>query len=1072
MTIMVAGGLTIAFPGAMPEAMAANANLFVSAENSNYGNIMIGPQVVEVVIIDSDINETNEANGEPDVTVNGKKLRMAQATDGNWYGYFADKTQATRADNTTTSTGGGIGLDFGQFCGSQTVKVSKNENSALFSDTVGVALPIRTNSTAYGVNGTSFTNATCSGDYDGISSSGSSSGVRIQNSTHSNVYVQGNQKTTVTQNVASAVEDRVSNVVREAKKINSVMSGTTGIGQIELKDDGLWPFIQLYDLTTGGNVVITYAKGGGVQTTTLTFDTYGDVTETLDRAKYPQGAQVHFTVNDPWLDIDPTDEDSWTFDTSSASGYGIHYQFFNENGADAGDGSTTATKSPNLNASLSDLMAEEGVLKLNPNTQGVATANIPIKLQDNDDVVYATCTTAALCKTNAGGIGQGGQPITLLETSTSSGVFTTFDESDVSQLIISSNAIRGTSGTITYADAHTILVGNSFATIDIQPNDDTWNSGEEIDVVLVDEDQNKNSRSDEDLTVKTYTNSTLIPALQTGDPFTIGENRTSAGVAQVEIILGDKGGNVGAGYLSLANQIKTSETVSKFSEIALADPLASSAASGTDSIVIDYNLKVSDLLETVKDPRGSNAASRLMGINLLNLDVSGFNSTGTFSVYLLNSSSQIISDTGNQPLGSTVGLLRVANGVDPKSLTSLNTTAINTALFTAATTPVGNYVGLLIQHDSDTTNVVSDSDAAIPIVADFFSFGFTDDGSQSSERVSNQIVRIEVEETGDNTATFEGSLEYVMVNQLNIYKAATYEGLDPIDDSAIFLVIEDLTDEDSPRVNYLDLGSDGVSTQIADQQTAPTHSGVVSFDNENYKVADTVTITLEDADLNTDSELIDIYTVVTATNSASGYDVVGAQNDSNADLPTLSWGYLGRLLDVTFDDEQWLESNRGAVTCGTNVSGTDGLGETNFSLVETSMDSGVFVGDFQIPDQYCKRSGYTGSNGVATSTTGVDIEVNYVDFRDASGEIIEVGDGAGVRANTGSVTLDRTVYPVPFGVTGDFSDPSSSLPSNRAVFPIHQSGVASTTTLAAGEFIANGDLTIHVRVNDPDFDQI
>ena len=61
MTIMVAGGLTFAIPGVMPEAMAANANLFVSAENSQYGNIMVGPQVVEVVVIDSDINETNEA---------------------------------------------------------------------------------------------------------------------------------------------------------------------------------------------------------------------------------------------------------------------------------------------------------------------------------------------------------------------------------------------------------------------------------------------------------------------------------------------------------------------------------------------------------------------------------------------------------------------------------------------------------------------------------------------------------------------------------------------------------------------------------------------------------------------------------------------------------------------------------------------------------------------------------------------------------------------------------------------------------------------------------------------------
>jgi Pyruvate/2-oxoacid:ferredoxin oxidoreductase gamma subunit len=79
---------------AMPEAMAANANLYVSAENSNFSNKMVGPQVVEVVVIDDDINETNEAKGEPDVTINGNKLRMAQATDGYWYGYFAEKTQA------------------------------------------------------------------------------------------------------------------------------------------------------------------------------------------------------------------------------------------------------------------------------------------------------------------------------------------------------------------------------------------------------------------------------------------------------------------------------------------------------------------------------------------------------------------------------------------------------------------------------------------------------------------------------------------------------------------------------------------------------------------------------------------------------------------------------------------------------------------------------------------------------------------------------------------------------------------------------------------------------------------
>ena len=103
----------------------------------------------------------------------------------------------------------------------------------------------------------------------------------------------------------------------------------------------------------------------------------------------------------------------------------------------------------------------------------------------------------------------------------------------------------------------------------------------------------------------------------------------------------------------------------------------------------------------------------------------------------------------------------------------------------------------------------------------------------------------------------------------------------------------------------------------------------------------------------------------------------------------------------------------------------------------------------------------------------MDLEVNYLDFRDASGEIIEVGDSAGIRANTGSVSLDRTVYPVPFGEPANFAAPTtaSTNPVGRSVFPVHQTGAgAQNTVLDAGEFIPAGDLTIHIRVNDPDSD--
>ena len=116
---------------------------------------------------------------------------------------------------------------------------------------------------------------------------------------------------------------------------------------------------------------------------------------------------------------------------------------------------------------------------------------------------------------------------------------------------------------------------------------------------------------------------------------------------------------------------------------------------------------------------------------------------------------------------------------------------------------------------------------AAPIVADVFSFG---------TNVNNAIYRLELEETDDNTGSFEGSVEYVMLNQLNVDQATTYSAITPISDAIDIIVHLDMTDEDSPRVNYLDLGADGVSTQIADQQAAPTHSGSADLDMDSYKI--------------------------------------------------------------------------------------------------------------------------------------------------------------------------------------------------------------------------------------------
>ena len=928
MTIMVAGGMTFAVPGIAPAAHAANANLFVSAENPMFENYMGGPQVIEIVVIDSDINDTDEAKGEPDVTVNGAILRMAQATDGNWYGYFADRTMAETADETSPAPG--KGLDFGEF-------VYNNSN---FSDTDGIA---------YGSD---------------------------------------------------------LNVVRENKALNAInRSGIT---------PNMWPVIQLYDLNPTGNVVIQYNKGGGTQTTTLTFDTVdGYAGAELDRSVYPQGAQLHATITDTWLNIDPTDEDSWTFGTADGSTY---YQVFDENGNETSD-----AIDPKLTDALGDLMCDDNcVLLIDTDAQGTGTE--VITFNDNAD-----------SRTMSDMNDLPSQPVTITEQGPNSGMFGTYDESDISVLMISEDAKRRTSATFDYNDTGTtVLVGHDFATIDIQPVDDVWNSGETIPLVITDNDGNKNSRVDEDF-ILSDPSVDLIPALETGNPFTLGNGDLTVIVEHI--------GNVADSH-DHGDVVHTDVEVQAFSDRAIITPTDNSRTE-VNSIVIDFGKVVPDLKDSLVIDDTFN------GYRFYNQDVGSFGS-GPYEVDILYNTTRAIIDTNpttnNGEEIDYAAPIKITDDADAQSGLVLLDDATIEAI---AAIPDDAYLGLEIVAREDH---IAGTDS-IPIVADFFTYGFTNKGELGGERVANQIIRIEVEESGDNTSTFEGELEYVMINQLNILDPATYEGMSTIASDPSFIVIEDFTDEDSIRVNYLDLGADGVSTQIADQQEAPSHSGLVSFDADNYKVADTVEITLEDSDLNVDSDLIDIYTI-----DGSIPDTVGKMFDVE-----LNTGNLGRVLDVTFDDATWTTPLDDPATptnesewCGTeSFTGDTGLAATGFTLVETGIDTGIFTGNFQIPATWCQ-------DDELKTTTGLDIEVNYVDFRDASGEIIEVGAGAGVRANTGSVSLDRTVYPVPFGVPSDFGDNRDTSPDGRSVFPLHAT--------AGGGFLNNGDLTIHIRVNDADFD--
>jgi len=300
----------------------SNPNLFVSAENSQFENYFSGSMVIEVIIRDSNLQDTGEGKGEPDVTINGKYLRMVQATDGNWYAYFANVEKAKIADSTVGLAG--KGLDFGVFC-------SRDTSSSVFgiaiSDTDGIAVPQSAGLTGFSNGDSSF--SSCTGSPTGSAN--------------------------------------LNNVVRNAKSINTNSNIPTG--QIGL-DSNAWPLIQLYSFN---GVTIQYNPGGPSQQVSLEYDEMQNISMIIDRDLYPKSAEVFLTVNDFQLNQDPTDEDSWTFDIDSNPS--TFYQAFDNSGNNDANG----------NAGLVDLLPTISNLGFKNNGKLTLNLGNIMELKTNDD---------------------------------------------------------------------------------------------------------------------------------------------------------------------------------------------------------------------------------------------------------------------------------------------------------------------------------------------------------------------------------------------------------------------------------------------------------------------------------------------------------------------------------------------------------------------------------------------------------------------------------------------------------------------------------------------------------------
>ena len=455
-TLVVTFSIILLIPTIDAEA-SSNPNLFVSAENSQFDNYFSGSMVIEVVINDSNLHDTGEGKGEPDVTINGKSLRMVQATDGNWYAYFANVDKAKIADSTVGKNG--KGLDFGVFC-------SRDTASSVFgisiSETDGIAVP-----KSAGLTG--FTN--------GASSLSQCTGSPTD-STNWN------------------------NVVRNAKSINTNSNIPTG--QIGLDPDA-WPLIQLYSFD---DVTIQYNPGGPSQQVSLEYDDMQNISLNIDRDLYPKNAEVFLTVYDFQLNQDPTDEDSWTFDIDSNPS--TFYQAFDNSGNNDANG----------NAGLVNLIPNLSNLGFEDNGKLTLDLGSIMRLKTNSDQPDSSIDTDGSSDTfsNIVTLVEQGPNSGIFESYDSSdqsviGILSDASRGLTGKITYNKESISVLTGfstaSVSSGNEPVLTIGNG----------DMLRPGTKYPVILNDPDQNLNTGTRDDLDV--FRATAIIPTITIGNPITL-----------------------------------------------------------------------------------------------------------------------------------------------------------------------------------------------------------------------------------------------------------------------------------------------------------------------------------------------------------------------------------------------------------------------------------------------------------------------------------------------------------------------------------------------------------------------
>nr|AIF23996.1 PKD domain-containing protein [uncultured marine thaumarchaeote SAT1000_22_D06] len=932
MAIMFAGGMAIGVPSFMPEAAS---DLSVTEGLLTVSSTTIqGAAILEIVVNDPDYSDTTvDISSTPSVDFGTESYPLNQAVNGKWYLYIVDNSQSVLMD------GDGNGQEFGIKC---VAGLSINESTTDLIVPAATGKLIGAWASMLKMHTSGFSHSTALGEGSCLDADGM---VGVLDS-----------GTTAREDLSAAVltgAPSLSNHDDSALGATGIDMGQRGHG-LNASGYGSWPYILAIELQDD-NVV-----GYGGDSINVAYGNTDDETSIELANRNPaELTEVHLTITDPALNIDPTGTDIWVFDL------------------DATD-AAPAVKFANNGTNAAFIAAEMGE---------AGFVNNGRLASDAEGVLATGANTVSL--------------VTMTETGSNTGVFESFDTNGDAQFTTTSEAAADTKIVFSYGgNSVDMIITYNDATISLDAGGD-WSPGQSATISVNDPDQNRNPTSAETLSVGDET--AVIPTIKMGTGgLTLAEGTgaaQSAGAittitACVTVCIGT---DISSYSVNIFNTTDNSERLRIFHS---AEEDAQAIAVET-WINVTTGHSVSDIIN-------------LTGTTVLSYDISApadLVSSTAISVFLTsdgnNSTDNVIGSidivtAGNVKSGvydlegsSTYGVVRSAD------VSSTSKTWVGT---TAQTAKAG--IAFKMTHPAG-SDLAADADYAI--YADFCNFD-----QDNSSLTHNCMYRLEAVETGDNTGIFEGTVEYI--NMTNSTTGGSTSGehdgndheveglLGYVKGDALSVVLMDsVSGSDSVRVVYNDTDAFQVATKIGAQLETSTHTADISLDADTYGASDIATITVVDADLNTDSAGRDTYknstTTFQMTIEASGSTV--SQKPFAADI----------------------------------------------TLIETGDNTGVFIGTFAVPD-----------------FKGSDMELVYYDAKDAGGSAVQYFDTATVTSASGSVSFDRSVYPVPWTANDLYSGAGTQSVNTEAgavtVWITVEDADMSDDTLTTAATTADGTILI------------